>query len=92
MKSEVYSWRLSPEIKADLERAARLRNMSVSSILETAVRDWLNKAMNSDDHEVELRIRSAAESCFGTIAGRNPRRSQTTRELVRKRLKQHHGR
>ena len=91
MKSEVYSWRLSPEVKADLERAARLRNMSVSSVLEIAVRDWLNKSVNSDDEAVEARIRSAAESCFGTIAGRNPRRSQMTRELVRKRLKQRHG-
>src|SRR5258708_28076164 len=43
MKSEVYRWRLSGEIKSDLEREARLRKVSVSSILDMAVREWLRK-------------------------------------------------
>ena len=47
MKTEVYSWRLSEELKLDLEREAYLRKVSVSSILETAVRDWLKKS-NTD--------------------------------------------
>lgn len=92
MKSEVYSWRVSEEVKADLEREARLRNLSVSSVLEIAVRDWLKKSANSDEKDIQSRIRSAAESCFGTIAGRNPQRSQTARDVVRKRLKKRYGR
>ena len=43
MRTEVYSWRLSGELKSDLEREARLRKVPVSSVLETAVRDWLKK-------------------------------------------------
>ena len=35
MKTEVYSWRLSGELKSDLEREARLRRVPVSLVLET---------------------------------------------------------
>ena len=41
MKIEVYSWRLSAEAKADLEREARLRKVPVSTILDAAVRAFL---------------------------------------------------
>ena len=44
MKTEVYSWRLSAEAKADLEREARFRKVPVSTILDAAVRDWLKKS------------------------------------------------
>src|SRR6266851_2146287 len=47
MKTEVYSWRLAGELKSDLERQARLRRVPVSSILDTAVREWLQK-INGD--------------------------------------------
>lgn len=92
MKSEVYSWRVSSEMKADLERLARLRRTSVSSILDVAVRDWLKKGASPADDRVQARIRRAAEKCFGTISGRNPKRSRMVRELVRKRLQERYGR
>jgi len=47
MKTEVYSWRLSEELKSDLEREAYLRKVSVSSLLEMAVREWLKRS-NTD--------------------------------------------
>ena len=34
MKTEVYSWRLSPDLKDDLEEAARRERVSVSRLLE----------------------------------------------------------
>ena len=40
MRTEVYSWRLSDELKSDLERESRLRQVPVSSVLEAAVRAW----------------------------------------------------
>jgi hypothetical protein len=41
MKTEVYSWRVSPDIKTGLEREARRRKMSVSAVLDLAAREWL---------------------------------------------------
>src|SRR6266852_5883366 len=61
MRTEVYSWRLSGELKSDLEREARLRKVPVSSVLETAVRDWLKKGeADASEDEAQLRLHSAA--------------------------------
>ena len=40
-KSEVYSWRISPELKADIEAAARAEKATISTLLERIVREWL---------------------------------------------------
>jgi predicted transcriptional regulator len=93
MKTEVYSWRLSGELKSDLERAARLRKVPASSILEQAVRDWLQRSpMESDDNEVQRQLHASAASCLGVLAGANPRRAETAREQVRKRLSRRRAR
>ena len=41
MKSEVYSWRLSPAMKSALEEAALKEHATVSMLLERIVADWL---------------------------------------------------
>jgi hypothetical protein len=41
MKTEVYSWRVSTNVKAGLEREARRRKTSVSAILDMAAQEWL---------------------------------------------------
>jgi hypothetical protein len=87
MKTEVYSWRLSGDLKSELEREARLRKMPVSSVLDLAVRDWLQKSgadVAGDESQRELH--SAAENCLGTIASGNSRRAETARKTVRGRL------
>jgi post-segregation antitoxin (ccd killing protein) len=93
MKTEVYSWRLSEELKSDLERQARLRKVSVSSVLETAVRNWLKKS-NADipDDQAQRRLHTAAARCLGVLAGLNSRRAETAREGVRKRLRRRYAR
>jgi predicted transcriptional regulator len=93
MRTEVYSWRLSPELKSDLERKARLRKVAVSAVLETAVRDWLKKddtGVSEDD--AQRRLHTAAASCLGTIASGNQRRAETARATLRDRLKRRHAR
>jgi post-segregation antitoxin (ccd killing protein) len=87
MKAEVYSWRLSEELKLDLEREARLRKVSVSSVLETAVHDWLKKS-NTDapDDQAQRKVRSAAARCLGVLAGLTSRRAERAREVVHRRL------
>ena len=87
MRTEVYSWRVSGELKSDLERAARLRKVSASAILDMAVRDWLQKSrVDNDDGEVQRILHAEAVSCLGAIAGGNPRRAETARQAIRKRL------
>ena len=80
-------WRLSDELKTDLDREARARKMPVSSILAMAVRDWLkNSRVDSDGDEEQRRLHAAAAGCLGVLAGGNPRRSETARQSIRARL------
>lgn len=84
----MYSWRLSSDLKSDLEREAHLRKVSVSSVLDYAVRDWLKRsAPDTADDQVQKRLQMAAESCLGAIAGSNPRRAETARLEIRKHLR-----
>ena len=93
MKSEVYSWRLSGELKSDLEREARLRRMPVAALLEAAVRDWLkNGDSEFSEEDGQRRLHSAAADCFGIVASGNPRRAETARAALRERLKRRHAR
>jgi predicted transcriptional regulator len=93
MKTEVYSWRVSSELKSDLERVARGQNVSVSALLDMAVRDWLKKSgADAATDEEQLRLHTAAEECLGALAGRNPRRAETAREAIRAKLRKRYGR
>ena len=93
MKTEVYSWRLSRFLKCDLEREARLRRLSLSALLDLAVAEWLKRnsgELSSDDAQRKLHA-SAARS-IGVVAGRDPRRAETAREVIRKRLRRRYAR
>jgi hypothetical protein len=93
MRTEVYSWRLSHELKSDLEREARLRKMPVSSILDLAVREWLKKrGLDVEGEEAQRELHAAAEQCVGILAGRNRHRAERAREAIRKRLRRHYAR
>ncbi len=93
MRTEVYSWRLSGELKSDLEREARLRQAPVSSVLEAAVRDWLKKDdADASEDEAQRRLHTAAANCFGALASGNSRRAETAREELRKRLGRRYAR
>ena len=89
----MYSWRLSEELKSDLEREARLRKLPVSAVLETAVRNWLElKKGDASGDDAQRRLHSAAANCFGAVASSNPRRAETARAMLRERLKRRHDR
>ena len=60
MKSRVYSWRLSEDLKSDLEREARERKLSVSSLLEQAARELLEGLARG--HEGAWQTREAKAS------------------------------
>jgi hypothetical protein len=93
MKTEVYSWRLSGELKSDLERQARLRKVPVSSILDNAVRDWLQKNNgDSDGGEVQRRLHDAAKRCFAAFAGGDSHGAEKARTNIRRRLRLRYAR
>ena len=93
MKSEVYSWRVSADLKTGLEREARRRKISVSAVLDLAARDWLNKGgAETEGDEEQLRLQKAASKCFGALASGNTHRSENARQAVRQRLRRHYDR
>jgi hypothetical protein len=92
-RTERYSWRVSSELKADLEREARLRKISISSVLNSAARAWLQEsAVNPAEDEEQRRLHGAAASCLGILAGRDPHRAENARQSIRQRLDRRYAR
>jgi hypothetical protein len=85
MKTEVYSWRLSAERKAELEAEARREGASLSALLDRVTADWLAQRRNghSDDDAEQAAIRRRAMAAIGSVAGGDPTRSERASELVR---------
>jgi|RifCSP13_1_1023834.scaffolds.fasta_scaffold511535_1 hypothetical protein len=70
-KSEVYSWRVTPALKAQLEAAAREEKTSVALLLERMARDWLEAHM-PDDAEEQRRLHRRARAAIGTVSVGGP--------------------
>lgn len=95
MKTHVYSWRLSGELKRELERAARLHRASLSAVLEQAARAWLkqNAAELGNDAETQRKLHAAAEPYIGSIRGLGgPFTADRVHKAVRRRLQEKYGR
>lgn len=84
MKTEVYSWRISAEKKADLQTEARREGIPLAKLLEQVTADWLAERRNghSADEAEQAAIRRRVLAAIGTIRGRDPSRSRRARELV----------
>jgi predicted transcriptional regulator len=93
MKTHVYTWRLSSELKSDLERQARFRKVSVSTILDMAVREWLKKsAIEVSGDEEQRRLHAAAEKYIGALQGPTKYGAAMVHETIRKKLRKRYGR
>ena len=93
MKNEVYSWRVSTDLKTGLEREARRRKISLSAVLDLAARDWLSKGgAEVDGDEEQLRLHMAASKCLGALASGDAHRSENARQAVRQRVRRRHDR
>src|SRR5260370_38744156 len=86
MKSEVYSWRVSTDLKSTLEREARVRKTSISSVLDPAVREWLKAShANPVDDNEQRQLHQAAARCPGIIDGGDPPPAEPGRSSLRQR-------
>jgi hypothetical protein len=93
MKTEVYSWRVSTDLKTGMEHEARRRKISLSAALDMAAKEWLEKRDADEDDAVrQEKLQLAAAECFGALASGNRRRAETVRHAVRGRLRAKHAR
>jgi hypothetical protein len=85
MKTEVYSWRVSAQRKAELEAEARREGTSLSALLDRVTADWLAQRRNghSDDDAEQAALKKRVMATVGTIHGGDPIRSERASELVR---------
>lgn len=58
-KTEVYSWRVDPELKAELEAAARAEKTSVGDLLDQAARKLLDTRKKPESKADQARRRQA---------------------------------
>jgi hypothetical protein len=93
VKTEAYSWLVSSELEAELKRQARLRDVSVSAIVDSAARNWLQKnTVGPAEAAQQRRLHRMAARCIGVPAAHNPRRAETARELIRQHLGRRYAR
>jgi hypothetical protein len=93
MKTEVYSWRVSPTRKADLESEARREGTSVAELLEKITSDWLEQRRTSRNGEEaeQAALRQRVLATVGTIRGGDPTLASRAREVVRERIVRKHA-
>jgi len=73
-KSEVYSWRLSTDLKTKLEAAARDEKTSIGAVLERVVREWLDARPSGEDDEADQqrRLHKRARRAIGKASVHMP--------------------
>lgn len=91
VKNEVYSWRVSSDLKSAIEEAARRAGVTSAQLLELAVRHWLEKNGRRDDGE-QAALHARVRATLGTVRGGRPGRAERAGELVKDKLKRRHAR
>lgn len=94
MKTEIYTWRLTRDLKEALESEARRERVSIAALLDRGARQLLQTdgAQTAGDDAEQLRLHAQARKSFGKIAGADPGRAESARLLIRERLARKHGR
>jgi hypothetical protein len=87
-KTEVYSWRVDPTVKAALEQAARSKGTSVARPLDRIVQDWLGRELPPEEEMAQRWLHAAAARTFGAFRSGDPDGSEQVRERVRTRVRQ----
>jgi hypothetical protein len=94
MKTDTYSWRLSPHLKSELEEAARAERKSLADLLEEITKDWLQRTrdQSGEEKERQRQLHKEALKFAGALAGVRPDRAESVRSEVRARIARRHGR
>ena len=86
-KDEVYSWRLSSDLKYALEDAAKTQRTSIATLLDRVMTGWLRENVPSNgDAEIQRELHTAGMTCAGAIRGGDPHRGEQARDRVRRAL------
>jgi hypothetical protein len=80
-KSEVYSWRVTPALKARLEAAAHAEKVTLSTLLERITEGWLKERRLPDYEAEQERLRAKLMAAVGSFKG--PAISATNAEVRR---------
>jgi hypothetical protein len=92
-KTEIFTWRLTSDLKNTLERRARQEGRSVAGLLDRVVQDWLrNGKSDADDEAEQARLHREAAKYIGTISGNIPSHGEAARQAIRERLRKQHAR
>src|SRR5262245_7770087 len=84
-KTEVYSWRLDPDLRQRLREAARTEKISIGRLLDRIVREWLAKH-EAEEEALQRRLHAEARKWIGSINSGDPYGSEQVKERVRARL------
>jgi hypothetical protein len=69
-KSEIYNWRLDPELKQRLEAAAQADGISIAGALDRAAREWLmRRARAVDEEKRQIELHALARTLIGRHGG-----------------------
>ena len=68
-KTDVYSWRVDPDLKQRLEAEARAEKTSVGALLDRIVREWFGRGARheEDDDALQRRLHAEFLKVVGTI-------------------------
>jgi hypothetical protein len=92
MKTEVYSWRVSAQRKAELESEARREGTSLAKLLEEITANWLEEQRNSrnGDETEQAALRKRVMATVGTMRSGDPTLATRAGEIVRERILHKH--
>jgi hypothetical protein len=88
MKSEVYSWRLSAELKAEIEEQARSESKSMSALLEELASNGLRDRRRGRSGRAAVRaiLLRRVLPTVGTIRSGDPNLASNVSRTVRARI------
>ena len=87
-KTEVYSWRVDPEMKTGLADAARAESISMARLLDRIIGEWLRReAASGTEEERQQRLHAAARKCFGTMERGDPHLATEAKQRVRAKIR-----
>jgi hypothetical protein len=94
MKTEVYSWRVSADLKEALEGEARRENISLAALLDRMARKWVkdHEAERLEDEAEQRRLHAEAAKYMGAISGGGPYTAEFVRKKIQENLTRKYGR